>query len=402
MWRWAWLTWRRSDSSVRSTLGLLVILTILVSALASVAAGARSAVERDVLHSGGLTQIDLSLIETGRTVRSLDSASLDQARGIEHVAKVVPDYVSTIYTGTRDPTAPTFDLTTHSWRPSTRPSITRGEVPHPLQPGQIVLPTHSDGVDFTRYVGKKFPAAYTRATGERSGTPEHTTFAVVATYDPEWQLDGPDTAYVSPETAATLAAAKAGMPPERYRSTTGATSAVVSVTEQQYVSTVAQELQQLDFSAAPVTDRVRNLPGVLGAADLGYRVGILVVLAIAVLTGLSNARSSIRSRLSELAVLRILGNSVSGLRRILLGEALLTGLLAGVLGSAVGIGGALLLRGPVEGLLGLEVPVTSMLPDPLWGAAAALTPLLGLAIGALVGGRVALRRDPYLLARRQT
>ncbi|WP_245755492.1 FtsX-like permease family protein [Actinopolyspora alba] len=215
-------------------------------------------------------------------------------------------------------------------------------------------------------------------------------------------MDGPDTAYAAPKTAAMLAAAKAGMPPKRYRSTTGATSAVLSVTEQQYVPTVVEKLQRMGFSASPVADRVRNLPGVLGAADLGYQVGILVLLAVAVLTGLSNARSSIHSRLSELAVLRILGNSLGGLRRILLGEAMLTGVLAGVIGSAVGFSGALLLRGSLERLLGLEVSMTDMLPNPLWGLAVVLTPIIGLVIGALFGGGVALRRDPYLLARSQS
>ncbi|WP_052428399.1 ABC transporter permease [Actinopolyspora erythraea] len=354
-----------------------------------------------MLRSGGLTQLDVSSLETGGAVRELDAENLDRVRDVAHVVEAVPDYVSSIYTGSADPNAPTFDLTTHSWRPSTRPTIVRGEVPRPLRPGQLVLPSRGSGVDFDRFVGEELPVAHTRATGERSGTPAHTSFEVVATYDPGWRFDGPDTAYVAPETAAMLAAAKAGMPPERYRSTTGATSAVVSVTEQRYVPAVVEKLRGLGFSASPVADRVRNLPGVLGAAELGHRIGILVVLAVAVLTGSSNARSGIRGRLSELAVPRTPGDSVSGIRRILLGEAVLTGLLAGVIGGTAGFGGALLLRGPLEGLLGLEVSITGMLPSPLWGSALVLAPLVGLAVGTLLGGHVALRRDPYPLARSQ-
>ncbi|NYH79077.1 putative ABC transport system permease protein [Actinopolyspora biskrensis] len=392
MWRWARLTRRRSGSSIRRTLGSLVVLTILVSALAGVASGARSTVEREVLRAGGSTRIELSAIESGRSVRDLDTEGLDRARGIEHVENVIPDYVSTIYTGSSDPTAPTFDLTTHSWRPSPRPSIVRGEVPQPLQPGQLVVPARSGDVDFTPYVGGELSAAHTEATGERSGTPAHTDFTVVATYDPAWQLDGPDVAYVAPETAAALAAAKAGVSPEQYRSVTGALSAVVSVTEQRHVPTVTHELRRLGFSASPVTDRMNG--GVLGFAAPGYRIGILVVLATAVLTGSLNVRSGVRDRLSERAVLRLTGDSVSGLRRVLLGEAMLTGLLAGVLGSAVGVGGALLLRGPLEGTLGLEVHLGSMLPNPLWAAVIALAPAVGSALGAFLGGRVALRRDP--------
>ncbi|SDP01607.1 putative ABC transport system permease protein [Actinopolyspora xinjiangensis] len=401
MWRWPGAVLRRSNSSIRSTLGLLVVLTVLVSGLASVTTGARTAVERELLRSGGLTQLDVSSLETGRAVRELDAENLDRVRDVAHVVEAVPDHVSSIYTGSADPNAPTFDLTTHSWRPSTRPTIVRGEVPRPLRPGQLVLPVHGSGVDFNRFVGEELPVAYTRATGERSGTPAHTTFEVVATYDPGWRFDGPDTAYVAPETAAVLAAAKAGMSPERYRSTTGATSAVVSVSEQRNVPTVVEKLRELGFSASPVADRVRNLPGVLGAAELGYRIGILVVLAVAVLTGSSSARSGLHHRFSELAVPRIPGDSVSGIRRIPLGGTVLTGLLAGVVGGTAGFGGALLLRGSLERLLGLEVGVTDMLPSPLWGAALVLAPPIGLAVGALLGGHVALRRDPHTPARSQ-
>ncbi|WP_157062918.1 ABC transporter permease [Actinopolyspora mortivallis] len=388
--RRAWLSRWRPNSPVHRALGLLVTLTVLVSALTCVTSAARSAIERDVLRSGGLTQVHLSSIETGRSVRGLDTENLNRAREVEHVAEVVPDYVSSVYTGDSDPGAPTFDLTTHSWRPSTRPSVVRGELPRSLRPGQIVLPAHSGGVDFNRYVGKTLPAAYTRATGEHSGTPAHTTFEVVATYDPERQSDGPDTAYLAPETAATLAAAKAGTTPERYRSTTGARSAVVSVTERRYVSTVARELRRLGFSATPATDRMRDLPGVFGAAERGHRIGVLVVLAVAVLTGSLHTRSGLLDR------------PVSAPRRGSLGEAMLTGLLAGVIGSALGLGGALLLRGPSEGLLGLEVPLSGLVPGPLWATAVVLTPLVGLTVGSLLGGRLALRRDPHVSAREQS
>ncbi|SDQ94045.1 hypothetical protein [Actinopolyspora saharensis] len=90
---------------------------------------------------------------------------------------------------------------------------------------------------------------------------------------------------------------------------------------------------------------------------------------------------------------------MTGLRRILLGEAMRTGLLAGALGSVLGIGGALLLRGPLEGVLGLEVQLTGMFPSPLWIAALVLTPPVGSALGAFLGGRVALRRGPRPAAR---
>ncbi|MEV0912421.1 ABC transporter ATP-binding protein [Streptomyces hokutonensis] len=72
-------------------------------------------------------------------------------------------------------------------------------------------------------------------------------------------------------------------------------------------------------------DRVRDLPGLFGAADLAMRVGVLVLALGALALGAVRAADSARARIGQFAILRILGSGRPELRRILLGEAVLSG-----------------------------------------------------------------------------
>jgi putative ABC transport system permease protein len=196
-----------------------------------------------------------------------------------------------------------------------------------------------------------------------------------------------------------LAAARAGQTPETFRAKEGARSAVVLVGHRKQVAAVTRSLQKDGFSASPVSDRVRDLPGLFGVADLAMRAGVLVLAVGAVALGAVRAADSTRARVGQFAVLRILGSGRSELRRILLGEAVLSGGAAGVVGVLVGTGVSVALAGPFSDLLGLPISRTDALPGPAWAAAALLLPAVGLATGTLLGSREVLRRDPYLTAR---
>ncbi|MDR3082573.1 MAG: FtsX-like permease family protein [Streptomyces sp.] len=171
------------------------------------------------------------------------------------------------------------------------------------------------------------------------------------------------------------------------------------VEHQKQVAAVTKSLQADGFSASPVSDRVRNLPGLFGAAGLAMRVGVLVLALVAIGLGAVRAADSARARLGQFAVLRILGSGRPELRRILLGEALLSGGVAGVVGAVVGTGLSLALTGPLSDVLGMPITLTDALPGPVWVAAALLLPVVGLAVGTLLGSREVLRKDPYLTAR---
>jgi putative ABC transport system permease protein len=380
---------------MRGALPALTVLAALLTTSAGVAAGAAGALERDVLKAGGLTQIELSSFEGDASVRPLTTSALRDAGEVPGVRRVVADYTSTLYAEEEG----TYDLTGHTLTPGDALPVTHGGIPAELGPGEVVLPATVQGTDLTPLLGRTVAFGYTRATGASSGTTDVVRLKAVALYDPSRQADGPDVAYLAEDTAALLAAARAGQEPDAFRDKEGAQSAVVVVEHQKQVDAVTGALQDDGFSASPVSDRVRNLPGLFGAADLAMRAGVLVLALAAVGLGAVRAADSTRARLGQFAVLRILGTGRPELRRIPLGEAVLSGGVAGVLGVAVGTGLSLALTGPLSGVLGLPIGLTDALPGPLWATAALLLPATGLALGTFFGSREVLRRDPYLTAR---
>ncbi|MFF3766207.1 ABC transporter permease [Streptomyces sp. NPDC001922] len=393
--RWSLYTWRRDGRSLRRALPTLTLLATLLTATAGVAAGATETIERDILRSGGLTQIELSSFEGESSVRPLTTSALKDATKVSGVSEVVADYSSTLYAEEEG----TYDLSSHTLSPGTDLPVVEGKIPSQLGRNQVVLPAHAQGTDFTSSLGQSVTFGYTKATGADSGSTALMKLEIVALYDPSWQVDGPGVAYVSEETAARLAAARAGQQLELFRAKDGAQSATVVVSHQKQVPGATKALQAAGFSASPVSDRVRQLPGLFGAADMAMRTGVVVLALAAIGLGAVRAGDSARSRLSQFAVLRILGSGRPELRRILLGEAVLTGTVAGLVGVLVGTGLSAATAAPLSDVLGLPISVTDALPGPAWAAAALLLPVLGLAVGTLLGSREALRRDPYLTAR---
>jgi putative ABC transport system permease protein len=393
--RWSLYTWKRDGRSLRRALPTLTVLAALLTTSAGVAAGAAGAVERDVLGSGGLTQIELSSFEGDASVRPLTTSALRDAEDVTGVRQVVADYSSVLYAEE----AGTYDLTSHTLAPGDDLPVTKGEVPTELGPDEVVLPATAQGTDFAPLLGRSVTFGYTKATGAASGTTAVIKLKIAALYDPSWQVDGPGVAYLSEDTAALLASARAGQSPEAFRDKDGAQSATVVVEHQKQVAAATKSLQDDGFSASPVSDRVRNLPGLFGVADLAMRVGVVLLALAAIALGAVRAADSMRARLSQFAILRILGSGRPELRRILLGEAVLSGGVAGLIGVVVGTGLSVALAGPLSDLLGLPITRTDALPGPAWAAAALLLPAVGLAVGTLLGSREVLRRDPYLTAR---
>jgi len=392
--RWSLYTWKRDRRSLRRALPTLTVLAALLTTSAGIAAGAARAVERDVLRSGGLTQIELSSFEGDTSVRPLTTSALREAARVPGVRQVAADYSAVLYAEGSG----TYDLTTHTLTPGDELPVTKGELPAPLGPDEVVLPAAAQGTDFTSLLCRSVAFGYTRATGAASGTSAALRLKIVGLYDPSWQADGPGVAYLSQDTAALLAAARAGQSSGAFRAREGAQSAVVVVEHQRQVAAVTKSLQGKGFSAAAVSDRVRDLPGLFGAADLAMRVGVLVLALGALALGAVRADSA-RARIGQFAILRILGSGRPELRRILLGEAVLSGGVAGVVGAIVGTVASAALAGPLSDVLGLPISVTGALPGPTWAVAALLLPAAGLAAGTLFGSREVLRRDPYLAAR---
>ncbi|MGW8947741.1 FtsX-like permease family protein [Streptomyces koyangensis] len=379
----------------------LAVLVTLVAVTAEVAGGAAQAVEERTRAEGGPSRVTLSALEgierydAAGSVRPLTTAALREAAGLPGVADVVADCPATLYAEREG----TYDLASHTLPAGGELPVVAGRLPEVLGARQVVLPAEAQGTDFRPALGRTVPFGYTRATGAGTGTSEVVRLEVVALYDPAWQVDGVGGAYLAEGTAAELAAARAGKPVGAFRAQDGAAGAVVAVGHQRQVDAVTQVLQEAGFAASPVADRVRQLPGLFGVADLGMRAGVGVLGLTAFVLGWVRARESARARLESFAVLRVLGGGRGDLRRLLLGEAALTGLVAGGAGLALGSGVSVALVGPLSGLLGLPIGLADALPGVGWALAALVLPVVGLGAGAWAGGRTALREDPYLAAR---
>lgn len=393
--RWSLYTWWRDGRSLRRSLPTLALLTAAVGLCAGVAGGAAGAVERDVLRSGGLTQIELSSFEGDASVRPLTTPALREAARVPGVERVVADHPAALYAAEDG----TYDLGSRTLTPADDLPVVAGRIPGALGAGDVVLPARAQGTDFRPLLGRTVAFGHTRAIGVSSGTTDVVRLRVVALYDPSWQSDGRDVAYLAEPTAARLAAARAGQETEAFRDREGAESAVVVVAHQSRVAAVTRALQERGFAAAPVSDRVRRLPGLFGFAALGMRFGVPALVVAAAVLGAVRAADSARARLGQFAVLRVLGVGRGEVRRILLGEALLSGGAAGVAGAGAGVLCSVSAAGPLSGVLGLPIALTDALPGPYEALALLLLPATGLAVGVLLGSREVLRRDPYLTVR---
>ncbi|MFF8567880.1 ABC transporter [Streptomyces albidoflavus] len=369
--------WRRPRLLPEVRLPLTVLAT-LVALTAGVAGGATRAVEERTRAEGGPGRVTLSALEgierydAAGSVRPLTTAALREAAALPGVEEVVADYPATLHAEREG----TYDLGSHTLPAGGELPLVAGRLPGVLGARQVVLPAEAQGTDFRAVLGKTVPFGYTRATGAGSGTSEVVRLEVVALYDPAWHVDGVGGAYLAEGTAAELAAARAGKPAGEFRARDGAAGAVVAVGHGREVAEVTGALREAGFAASPVTDRVRQLPGVFGVADLGRWAGAGVLGLSAFVLGRVRAREGARSGVQELP----------------LREAALTGLVAGGGGLVLGSGLSVALAGPLSGMLGLPIGLTDALPGAGWALAAAGLPVVGLGAGAwaygLTGGVV--------------
>lgn len=393
---WASLTWRRGRAAGRGSVGAVTVVVAVLAALLCLTDGAGRAVSRDLLESGGLTQIDVASFDDRASVRPLTTDALEGIARVPRVEAVEPVHGATLYAAP-DSGLPGFSLPARSWRPSLDVPIVEGEAER-LDADEVVLPARAQGVDFQALVGEGIEVGYTVRTGPDEGTSASTSVQVAAVYDPSYQVDGVEVAYAPNDRVARWAAAREGLDVERFQRSVGADRAVVVAEDQAAVAPVTEALQGLGFAAVPVAERIRRLPGVLRAlAPLGTLV-LAAAVGLAGLLGASAVRQSVAARVRELAVLRVLGWRVGDVRRLLVAESTISGAVAGVTGTVAGVALALALTPALQALLGLPVspgdvlrPVVLLVP---------LVPLVSVTAGALLAARRTLRVDPYLTARR--
>ncbi|WP_244515411.1 hypothetical protein [Actinopolyspora xinjiangensis] len=361
----------------------MLVFTFLLGTLAGVSAGIQHATARDLLRADGAQRLVVSPLDSKGTIGQLNAEKLEMIRSIPGVEWAVGDYVSSIRSPEDSP-LPRFSLATHSWGSYVPPPITSGSVVDGLKPGQVVVPSHSQGVDFTRHLGRTVLFAY---SSEAEDTPppssedgaeqaadlqrkpplvsETIELEIVATYDARWHADGPETAYLSPVTAAKLASAADGKTASLLRITNGADRVGVMVEDSHDPEVVAERLRETGLGTFPLPLRERKM---IATVDTWRYIALGGLLVGAALFGVFTFR---RNRAEE------------PLPRVA-GVAAVSGLAAAVPATVLGMLGALALRAPMEAFLGLRIDWWMLVPSPAWILLGMLLPALVAAAGASV------------------
>ncbi|MFC7263804.1 ABC transporter permease [Streptomyces lutosisoli] len=390
-------------ANVRALRRRLVGLVALVSVAAAVCLGALGIADRaqGVTDSGVKESSANRSITVDRPSDRPDTAQLTDRTAarlakLPHVESV--QHRAQVSFGIMTKAGDTVLLYATTYRPALPPPITKSVRAKlfPLQPGEIVAPAASQGVDLSKLVGKEIETETTRFVRQGEGTGVSGHMRLVGVYDPTWQLDNPDAAYAADSTVVKWAAQRSGEPEKSYLSTIGYDQLTVVAKTAADVPAVTKSVQKLGYPAVTLQQQLSALPAVLEMIKTVGQVllGVLGVLAFVGAVTVTGALS--RQRAQEIGILKAVGFRTRSVLTMLVTEMTLVGAVAAVIGTVLGAllagGAAAAMRGSAE----LAPYVKGWVPLP---SAGTLLLLLGLtvlvvAMGSLAPARRAARMSP--------
>lgn len=325
------------------------------------------------------------------TARSLKAvASLPGVADVEPVAQTSFDFETK--------TVPGVLLHATTPRAAFLPPVvaqTRSQV-FPLRAGEAVLPARSQGSDLRPLLGRTITVEITRGIRPGEGEGVDRRVKVVGLFDPSWQLDNPDAAYLDPRTVVSWAALRAGVSPGRFLSTYGYSSATVLATGSDQVPSLLQVLQGQGFAASSYQQELTALPAVL---ELVRVVGYALVVFLLILTAFSSYQvmsALARQRNREVGILKAVGFTDARVFGLISVEALVVALVAAVGGLVLSVGLATLGNALLRRLPDLRSYLSAgvVLPHPSVIAAAILAVVAVIGLGALLPAWRAARLTP--------
>lgn len=328
--------WARRPRWVGFGLTVAVGLAVVGTALGVAARASdksRETVERD--GANRVIEIEGSL-NTGEPVRLTTStlAAIGRLAGVE---RVLPSASASI--GLKDEGIRGV-LFVASTLQTSRPPMVAPSGPAPaLRRGEALLPARTQGADLVPLLGRSVVVDHTQAVGPGTGVGARYRLRVAGLYDPSFQADGQDVAYVTLHDDVGLAAAANGVSTREFERQVGFDDAEVLVRRDASVDPVLRQVQRLGLPATTLSQRLSELPTVLAVGqDLG-RLLAIVLIVLVVATTASQTASAVRARRSEIGVLRSVGYGRGAVATAFTAEALA----ATAAAVALGIGGALVL-----------------------------------------------------------
>jgi putative ABC transport system permease protein len=384
--------WRRFAG-----LAVLLAVTVAVCVTALAVSGSAARATRDRVQEGSANRsITVQRSFDRAEAPALTDAAVRKLKALPGVVAVEPRAQTSF--GYKDAAIPGVLLYATIVRSSLAPPIVRSTRPHvfPLHAGEAVLPATAQGSDLGVLLGKTITVDTTRQVADGQGTGAHGKISVVALFDPSWQLDGADAAYVDDTTVVRWAAARAGVSPAQFTANIGYDRASVLADRAGDAVKVLSEVQATGFSGTTLQQELSALPGVLalihttGELLLGV-LGIVALVGALVVTG-----ALTRQRVREIGILKAVGFRSAAVLKMFVAEMAVVGLLGAITGLVVGVAGAAAAAAALRRLPDVAPYVTDTVPLPspaVFGGLLLLTVAVTVA-GALTPAVRAARLTP--------
>jgi putative ABC transport system permease protein len=379
----------------RRLLPLVALMAIgvgIVAAATGIAGRADSAARETAERDNAGRVVDVGTAQATGGASRLTTTTLRRIGALPGVRAIYP--AAEVPIGIKTADIPGVLLSATTLQTSRPPMVQpKGAVPR-LRRGEVLLPAAAQGSELSGLVGAQHDFETQRATGPGQGEGQASRLRIVGTYDPSYQVDGRDIAYLSLADSERLAADGNGVSVAHFRSSVGFDSAQIVAVDEAAVPRIVGAVQALGLAATTLTQRYRELPTVLSLAQvLGRASGVLLVLVIGSAAAAQTALS-VRSRWTEIGVLRAVGYGRRDTMLAFAIEAVLATLAGVVLGVVLCLPlslGLVRLLGDTAGeahLTGSSLPTVG--PVLLF----ALLTLGAGSAGALVAARRASRLDP--------
>jgi putative ABC transport system permease protein len=262
------------------------------------------------------------------------------------------------------------------------------------------MPAQAQGMDLTPLLGSQVSIEYQQTTGVGEGRGAQDRITVVGIFDPQWQIDGADSAYVATGPLVNWASSVAALPSDTFLQTHGYDKATVVAKTADDVPGLLAQLQRRGFTATSLQQQLTELPSVLRLIRLVGQVltGALILftlLGAGILSG-----SLVRQRTREIGLLKAVGYRNRSVLAMFLLELGIVGAVAGAGGLLLGIaGGDLLNRALVRSPdLALYLDDRSLPPVGTL-LMLVLIPAVAMILGGLIPARRGARMEPSLALR---